>query len=336
MNKIIKGLTVYLVVFGVILGGCAILNTFKSKGLKFSHKKHIEEGAECSTCHTQPEDGFKMAMPTIKKCMTCHEGIDEEKPAEKKIAQFFEGDNLKWTSVTAIPADVKFSHKAHIIGALVECESCHKGIKESEAISSKLKVPMGDCISCHNEKKVKEGSECATCHKEIRGDTPPPSHKKLWKERHGQLVKLGDDELDSQCYYCHKQDQCESCHRDEEPKNHNIFWKQRGHGITIGMDRDECRTCHQSDFCQSCHEETAPRTHRGTWGAPTDNHCLQCMEPLADQRCSVCHAGTPSHDEATDQPAWHIAGMNCRLCHVGANAPPHVDDGVTDCEDCHE
>lgn len=327
-----RNVIIAVVTLAVAGAGCAVLFG-KKQEFRFSHQKHLGLDIECGACHKKAETSDEAGMPNKKMCMTCHEGIDAEKPPEKKIDQLFDGDALKWKSVFAISDEVKFSHKTHVEHE-VACDECHKEMKLNTNIDELESLKMKDCLACHAEKKAPE--KCETCHKEIRQDVPPTSHKVSWKKMHGKVVRAGDDFSSSECALCHRESTCTTCHRDEKPDNHTEFWRQRGHGIVAGIDRDSCKACHQSAFCTECHESVTPRSHAGSWFAPRANHCLSCKEPVGAQNCVVCHKGTPSHDSAPTQPSWHQPGFNCRLCHVGTNAPPHVDDGVTQCQSCHK
>ncbi len=301
----------------------------------FSHKAHgPDEGLGCSDCHVKAEKGEEAGMPpNLKKCMLCHEAMDEQKPGGRRLTDLV-GQAPAWTSVTKLPDEVKFSHKTHL-DAKVGCADCHKGIGDSVSITSAVRVDMDSCMACHAEKA--KPNDCSTCHAQISKDVPPASHRHSWKEVHGETVKASlDSGTTSRCELCHDSRTCIGCHQDEAPRNHTNFWRIQGHGVQAGVDRSNCATCHKTDFCDRCHKETAPRTHTSSWGGSQSRHCLTCHEPAADQGCTLCHEGTPSHLSATPKPGWHVAGMNCRNCHgPGLSAPfQHVDNG-DNCNNCH-
>jgi hypothetical protein len=276
--------------------------------------------------------------------MNCHEDIDKPKPADHQVASLFENGKFKAVNVTAIPAEVKFSHKNHTVDAKVACAECHPGIPKSNAITTEVRVEMKDCISCH-AKTIQAGNvtqigtdanDCAICHQTIRKDVKPVTHEQNWVRFHGQKAKDGDQQGLNQCSLCHTEDSCNSCHKTQAPTNHTNAWRQRDHGVAVSIDRDTCNTCHQSDFCAACHKTTAPRSHRGQWGGTVDRHCQNCHIPVSGERCSVCHQdGTPSHAKALPTPPTML-GTDCRSCHgVKPNAKmPHVDNG-DNCNYCH-
>ena len=69
------------------------------------------------------------------------------------------------------------------------------------------------------------------------------------------------------------------------------------------IDRSRCQTCHNVDFCQRCHQSSTPRDHTGSFGGPSNRHCMNCHYPVNSfgaQRCAVCHRSSPTH--AADKP----------------------------------
>ena len=180
--------------------------------------------------------------------------------------------------------------------------------------------------------------ECSICHDDGRTrDTRPSWHDTNWVKEHGKVVMRYGFKAQSTCTVCHTEEQCTKCHQQNPPENHNMYWKLRGHGLTMGLNRNQCAACHRSDFCERCHSETTPVSHRAGWGAPTDQHCLSCHFPIqaaGAQQCAVCHQSTPSHDTAPARPnnSLHGAGAHCLDCH----APLHHPNNGMDCTICHQ
>jgi hypothetical protein len=348
-----------LAVFALLLalagGGCALLETL---GLyephpTFSHALHAKEDLECKDCHSQVDKGDHAGMPKMKQCMLCHEEKDKDLPPERRLATLY-GEKPQWTPVPLPPADLIYSHKLHTVDLKLACATCHP---DSEDVTKRIRVSMVDtCMACHARqpltdvkdeagKRVPRASlvanECAVCHREIRKDIPPASHEfttdrpprshqRIWREVHGQVSRDSKQSKD-RCSLCHTQETCSECHRREMPSSHTGFWRYRGHGVAVDMNRSSCAVCHRSDFCDRCHRETAPRSHVGGWGAPRDNHCYSCHGLARSQGCAMCHRGAPGHLEAPPKPSWHSIGMNCRSCHFPL---PHADNGM-DCNACH-
>ncbi len=186
--------------------------------------------------------------------------------------------------------------------------------------------------------EVEKGVACASCHGDKRTkETKPAGHDAAWEEKHGAWIRQNGFR-ETTCNLCHTEAKCTSCHQQEKPANHNEFWRLKGHGLAVGLDRSGCFTCHRAvDFCDRCHSETRPQDHLAAWGAPTNLHCNSCHFPLTSaggQRCAVCHATTASHTAAPAQPAnaLHVTGANCRSCHAPLR---HPDNGMA-CTVCHQ
>jgi len=344
MQLLKRHLWPFLISLLLVLAGCAALRqAVLGKPLRFSHEKMLHQSLECADCHTTTSTAATAGMPTLENCNDCHEDIDKKKAPELGIANLFENGVFKAARVTAIPAEVIFSHQKHTVDHKVACNECHKGIPENTAITKEQRISMKDCIACHattakTATTRRESDGCATCHTTIREGTRPVTHEQNWIRFHGQKAKDGDQTGLNQCSLCHTESSCNNCHNTQAPANHTHYWRERGHGATASLDRDACTTCHKSDTCESCHKTTAPRSHRGQWAGPKDKHCLSCHFPLQGETCAVCHQqGTPSHAKASPKPAWHTAGSNCRSCHGIAPAAklPHVDNG-SDCNYCHK
>ncbi len=320
------------------IGACGVANVFNSTHEPerlFSHKVHVkDQELECKSCHGKAEKEDLAGMPaSLKKCMLCHEGEDEKKPENRKLAALL-GEKPVWSSFTKMDPDIKFSHKEHVGEAKLDCAECHAGMEENTSVSSDLHMDMETCMSCHAKKSA--SNDCLTCHKEMRQDEPPPSHRLNWKQNHGHVARARDASKQfNDCALCHTESSCNTCHQEESPATHTNFWRLRGHATAAQTDRSQCAVCHQEDSCVRCHNETAPQSHRSGWAEPRNQHCLSCHESQATENCAFCHQdGAPSHSEAEDKPDWHNPGMNCRQCHGLSQPLPHPDNGG-DCNACH-
>jgi hypothetical protein len=316
------------------LAGCFLADLVGTplRTLEFSHRLHVEDqGLDCTDCHAGAEDSDEPGMPAPLQCALCHEDLDAEKPPELKIATLFVDGKLRAEHASALPDEVIFSHLLHVSTGQ-ECAACHGKIEESDGIGPEVAVDMDECMSCHASRAV--ANECTTCHSQLSQDRPPPSHDLAWREVHGSVVRARSTELLDDCYLCHSESSCATCHEIDPPQDHTNYWRRRGHAFSAAFDRDRCAACHQPDACNRCHEQALPLSHAGSWGGTLSNHCLSCHFPLRREGCVTCHKGTPSHALAPPKPPDHFAGMDCRQCH-GLSAPlPHVDNG-SDCNICH-
>jgi len=131
--------------------------------LPFSHKKHLEIGVVCSTCHVNPEPGPHMTFPETETCMMCHSALATEKPAIMALQAYSDADEkIPWVRVYEVTPGVTWTHRAHL-DAGVTCETCHGDISQADAIAETSAVlAMATCISCHQSHEAPH--ECVTCH----------------------------------------------------------------------------------------------------------------------------------------------------------------------------
>lgn len=322
------------------LAGCILVDSLmqSERPFAFAHRLHVEDqGLECADCHAHWDDSDDPGLPRLAQCALCHAEIDADKPPAQKVASLFDGDGFRAAHASRESDEIQFSHQSHATRG-IECTTCHAEVARDEgklaARGSELRMSMEACLACHATSSGPRDSDCAACHTTIRSGVAPPSHRADWRRYHGSVVRARAEGRADQCALCHQPSECTNCHHVEMPAGHDNYWRRRGHGLTASMDRDSCSTCHDSDSCTRCHDQIQPQSHTGAFGAPRDLHCLQCHEPLRGESCGVCHAATPSHEQATPLPPDHVPGMNCRQCHGNGQPLPHVDNGQT-CTSCH-
>lgn len=321
----------------VWLGVGACLSSERTvQSSRFSHRTHVEmAGLDCSMCHSAALTRNRSAYPGPQLCGPCHDRIDAAKPETERVAALFDQDGrFPASGVARLGDELIFDHGHHTATLGIDCSTCHGDIARSDGIPAP-RIAKDDCMNCHADSGLE--NECSTCHSEVDGDWLPPSHLRSWDVRHGQVVRAGDEASVHRCDLCHSEEtSCQACHQVQMPRNHTNFWRRRGHGVAVSMDRTSCMTCHRSDFCERCHLSTVPVSHTGSFGAPQNRHCTQCHFPLQDNGCITCHKGTPSHAMSTPLPLDHNPAMNCRQCHRigGTPAIPHPDNGQT-CIACH-
>jgi hypothetical protein len=153
------GIAVLLFVFGIGLGSKA------EQPIAFNHKKHLEQGTECITCHANSKEQTFSGMPTVKTCMECHKDPLTQNPQEKKIRELHKkGQGIPWKRIYEQPDHVFFSHRRHVVLGKIECQGCHGDIGQSKRPPSKpwVKMTMNWCMDCHAKSKVT--NDCLACH----------------------------------------------------------------------------------------------------------------------------------------------------------------------------
>jgi hypothetical protein len=133
--------------------------------LPFSHKTHA--GAlklKCKLCHPNPDPGEVMRIAAASVCMQCHSAIKTDSPAIQKLAAFAKNDRpIPWVRVYEIPSYVNFSHRVHLESGNA-CEDCHGPVPERDHLSREGDISMGECMKCHQAKKV--SVDCTLCHEQ--------------------------------------------------------------------------------------------------------------------------------------------------------------------------
>ncbi len=330
----VRGLLAILLV--LLMSACFLFSTQEPGKPGFSHAIHVgKKRLKCIECHGTVYSEKGAGMPSPEVCSPCHDVPDQKKPVQDRVsARFDDTGRYMARQVASVPDDVLFSHRFHVYEHEIECSECHGGVASSDTIPAESAVTKDECMSCHSH--TGKQNKCSECHNKINQQWMPDSHRHGWERRHGDVVRARATDTVHRCSLCHSEPTgCDACHQRRAPRSHTNFWRQRGHGVMVSLDRSDCATCHRSDFCSRCHQNTRPRSHRGGFGSPQDKHCLTCHLPLKGEGCFTCHKGTPSHNLAAPMPANHLPSMNCRQCH-GLTAPlPHPDPGAL-CTACHK
>jgi len=162
-----------LVAVLVVLGlgafvGYRATQAVPAQPIAFNHQAHVDVGVQCLYCHSNALRGQSAGLPTISKCMGCHQQMEPKTDGEKQLAEYAaSGKPVKWVPVAIQPDFVYFSHRVHLAGG-VNCETCHGEVGKMTVARPVVTQNMGWCLSCHKnldpEHFVKL-SDCATCHK---------------------------------------------------------------------------------------------------------------------------------------------------------------------------
>ena len=323
----------------LLVGACVTVRELTSekasRGLTFSHAKHVEEDMDCTDCHEVEEQA---SLPDHELCSLCHE-IDEDVKDPEACGMCH--SDPEWSVAAAVKTlsiEQKFSHAVHV-DAEITCAQCHP---DPDA----RRLPKGPvkpfCVDCHKAARA-ELAECSVCHNEINRDLRPTRRGKariahdaqqIWAHTHGQEWRV-DPEF---CSHCHEDETfCVDCHRTEAPRDHTISWRRKTHGMRASWDRTKCTVCHEEDMCMKCHQNTEPSSHRGSWGGRLNRHCMNCHVPMEGSNCAVCHE---SVEHRSAKPSVHRLGVYpnpCAMCHPGGNPfrAPHVMNSTLSCKVCH-
>ena len=159
-----------VILVGVIVGYYANAalkpDTAPIQPIAFSHKVHAGDNEiECLYCHVQARRSTSAGVPSVAKCMGCHEEIAVDRPQIALLANYWESkEPIPWIKVHDLPDFVHFTHKRHVAAGL-ECQECHGPVETMEVVSREAPTEMGLCLACHKDNEVQFGTDCWTCHK---------------------------------------------------------------------------------------------------------------------------------------------------------------------------
>lgn len=266
------------IAFGFLGAGLAIATPYlEEQPAAFVHSMHLEEGAECSTCHVR-KDGVPAPVISQEGCRECHDKGAPSYRLEKRARKL----------------TIAFPHKLHEESG--ECGDCHEGIKKDRTSDGKPMVDFDGCGKCHKQNDVEVSpAACKRCHGMNMRQHRPADHKGLWLRSHGEESTWRVfDEHGQDCQTCHGADTCTTCHKETRPRSHTGVWRLRGHGLAAGWEREACKTCHETGTCVRCHRETEPLSHKGPWGSThgllgVQENCIVCHSAARVQTCGGCH-----------------------------------------------
>ena len=144
----------------------------EGEAFKFNHKKHLAAGIQCVFCHPGTLNGAVAGIPSLRKCMGCHENIEVTSAAGQAnvdilLRHWDEQTPLRWEKVNDQPDFVRFTHQPHI-AAGVNCEDCHGNVREMEVLRPAYRINMGFCLHCHRQQAPETQDllvNCVTCHR---------------------------------------------------------------------------------------------------------------------------------------------------------------------------
>ena len=134
--------------------------------IAFNHAKHTEKGVECFGCHDSVKESAIAGKPKLETCMLCHETPLGNTEAEETVRQYAaRKEEIPWRRLYKLPEHVFFPHEAHVLGAQIECKTCHGTIGETVTPPTKPQITftMNDCIGCHRTKGAT--TDCIACHR---------------------------------------------------------------------------------------------------------------------------------------------------------------------------
>ena len=156
--------------------------------INFPHNVHVQTyKIDCQYCHSDARRSEYAGLPSVARCMGCHQITAADRPEIKKLAEYWaKKQPIPWTRVFKVPEFTYFPHKPHV-RAGVACQTCHGPVQEMTTVAATtgprlsndllnlvgLRPParpltMGWCIDCHRQENATRGAkaplDCIACH----------------------------------------------------------------------------------------------------------------------------------------------------------------------------
>jgi hypothetical protein len=132
--------------------------------IAFPHNSHSKLGLGCIDCHGGADTRAIAGIPSVSKCMLCHQKLMRDRPEVKKVIDYSaKGIEIPWERVYSFErsAHVKFRHAPHY-AAGIACATCHGDMTKVTVATRTVNHNMGTCLVCHRQKHASQ--DCAACH----------------------------------------------------------------------------------------------------------------------------------------------------------------------------
>ncbi len=177
INRILKthprlvGLAIVIGLIIIFGGGylfyASVAKAAPQQPIAFNHEVMVQAGVPCLYCHTDAIKSEDAGIPSVAKCMGCHQTIATTNPEVKKLEAYWQQQKaIPWVRVNQLPRFVHFSHEVHVVAAGLNCERCHGDVGHMTVTRPAVKFTMGFCLSCHEQQpNAPQLMDCVICHK---------------------------------------------------------------------------------------------------------------------------------------------------------------------------
>ena len=114
----------------------------------FSHKIHAGEfKIDCQYCHADARRSTFAGIPSVKRCMGCHQIVaskdaELQKEVEKLRGFWKDARPVEWVRVHKLAGFVYFPHQRHIQVGL-PCQQCHGPVQDMAVLAQVAPLTMG-------------------------------------------------------------------------------------------------------------------------------------------------------------------------------------------------
>jgi hypothetical protein len=155
-----------LLTASLFLGASTLQDATQPPPFMFNHQKMVESGITCLFCHTDARRSPAAGMPSMQKCMGCHDVIATDDEAIQTLTDYWQRQQpILWERHLQLPRFVYFSHRMHVAVAGLNCERCHGDVANMTVALPVEEINMGWCLDCHDEQEnAQQLADCIVCH----------------------------------------------------------------------------------------------------------------------------------------------------------------------------
>lgn len=143
--------------------------------IQYSHALHPGTlRIPCQYCHSGAAVSRQAGIPSVEKCMNCHNVTKTDRPDIQKLTAIYKsGEPLQWERVHSLPDHIYFDHRPHVNAGML-CQTCHGEVQTMHLVYQNMSVRMSNCLGCHRApadalpagSAITKGPEhCYACHR---------------------------------------------------------------------------------------------------------------------------------------------------------------------------
>ncbi|MCE5197433.1 MAG: cytochrome c3 family protein [Armatimonadota bacterium] len=151
----------------IAIGMAVIARYFRplppAQPIPFSHQIHVQtKNLNCFFCHPSATYSSNAGMPSVEKCLLCHNVIASNFWPIKRISTYYRrGEPIPWKWVNRVPGFVRFQHQPHLARG-IDCSQCHGNVAAMDRVKAVHPFDMNFCVTCHWRNNA--SASCFTCH----------------------------------------------------------------------------------------------------------------------------------------------------------------------------
>lgn len=166
LRLIVAVLLVMLVLVGVYSVFALRSRAAPQQPIDFNHQLMVGAGVPCLFCHSTAMKGPVAGIPSVQRCMGCHDTIATNRPQVQELAGYWQRQEpIPWVRIYRLPDFAFFTHEVHVSAGL-NCENCHGDVGNMVTTRAVVDMNMGWCLGCHGDQpNAPQLKDCVVCHR---------------------------------------------------------------------------------------------------------------------------------------------------------------------------